>query len=164
MNSRTDQYSRCARPGQFDRVSLAVRGLIVAVLLSAIVTELNATNAPAPPPSSEFQPRLNLSAYQPVTARDPFLKPGANGSPVSLKMADSTIFHLDGLLGSTNDLTAIVNGWAISLNKPVVLETASGRIQIKAVKISFEGVILEVGGKRVELKRFTENLPLQSSR
>jgi len=108
--------------------------------------------------------RLNLSVYQPVAARDPFLKPGANVALVSMQTADPTVLHLDGLLGSTNDLTAIVNGWAISLNKPVVLETAGGRLQIKAVKISFEGVILEVGGKRVELKRFTENLPLQPPR
>jgi len=104
-------------------------------------------------PSEEFQPRLNFSVYQPSISRDPFLKPGTVLSSAGLKTADVTLFHLDGFLGSTNNPTAIINGMVLNLNKPVLLETERGSIQVKAVKITLKGVTLEVAGKLVEVQR-----------
>ena len=134
-------------------------GCVVWVLLGTAAP--GATTAPASPPNTDFQPRLNESVYQPNTTRDPFLKSGqSNGlSPSPDRPTDPTNIHLDGFLGSTNNLSAIVNGWVLNLNKPIQVETASGRLQIKAIRIALDGVVLEVDGKRVELKRATEGLP-----
>ena len=139
------------------RAGREICALILATLVVGAGSGRGATNAPAVPPSAEFQPRLTTSVYQPVAPRDPFLKPGASNLPGRLTTANPALLHLDGFLGSTNNLTAIVNGLALNLNQPVVLETPSGRIQIKAVQITFARVIVEVGGQRVELKRTTEN-------
>ena len=134
---------RTAKP----TVSLNSRGFIVAILVGTAVCSLGAPAAPVSPPSNEFKPRLNNSVYEPVKTRDPFLPPGFSGMISStIKAADPTVFHLDGFLGATNNLTAIVNGLALSLNKAVVLETENGRMTIKAVQISLSGVVLEVGG------------------
>ena len=132
---------------------------MIAVLVSGGLCRLGATTGPAPLSNDEFQPRLNMSVYQPVAPRDPFLTPGARVSPANSTLADATMFRIDGVFGSPKKMTAIVNGAALSLNKPIVLDTTSGRIQVKAVKITFEGVVLEIGGQRVEVKRVADNLP-----
>ena len=141
------------------------RGFIMAILVGIAVRSLGAPAAPVSPPSNEFKPQLNNSVYEPTKPRDPFLPPGVSGVVSSnIKAADPTIFHLDGFLGSTNNLTAIVNGLALSLNKPAVLETEAGRITIRAVQISLAGVVLEAGGKRLELKRVSENVTAPAPR
>ena len=138
---------------------------MIVILVAASLRSLGAPAAPVPPPSNEFKPQLNNSVYETAKPRDPFLPPGVSGVVSSnIKAADPTVFHLDGFLGSTNNLTAIVNGLALSLNKPVVVETETGRITIKAVQISLSGVVLEVGGKRVELKRVSENVTAPAPR
>ena len=143
--------------------TVLVRGFIAAVLVGAVARGLGGTATPVPPPTANFQPRLTNSVYQPTASRDPFLKSGENivpaGSNEKPSTDSSTPFHLDGFLGASNDLVAIVNGWVLTLNKPRVLETATGPVQIKAVKITFDGVMLDVGGKIVELKRATAPPP-----
>ena len=118
-----------------------------------MVTTGGAGPAPVAPPNNEFQPQLVFSVYQPTAPRDPFLKPGTVLSSSGLKTADATLFHFDGFLGSTNNPTVIINGIALNLNKPVLLETERGSIQVKAVKITLKGVTLEVAGKLVEVPR-----------
>ena len=152
MNPQTNNCGRFTRRNQ---VMLAAFGLIFSALVGNAASEPVAAVEPAPQLSSGFQPRNNISVYQPIVPRDPFTKPGTN----SQKISGPTMFHIDGLFGSTKKMTAIVNGSAISLNKPAFLETASGRTQVKAVKITFDEVVLEVGGQCVELKRATENQP-----
>ena len=91
--------------------------------------------------------------YQPIVSRDPFLSRDENLILTGPKTVDLRTFHLDGFLGPANNLNAVVNGWVLSLNKPVVIETATGHIQIKAVQIALDGVVLEVGDQHVKLKR-----------
>ena len=160
MNSNAHQ---CCRWGRLDRGALAACGLIIGALVGGGAQGLGATALPAPPAGDGFHPQLTISVYQPVAVRDPFLKPGASNLPAGLKTANPSLWHLDGFLGSTNDLTAIVNGLPLSLNKPVMLETASGRIQIKAVTITLMGVVLEVDGKRLELKRAADPQPVSGT-
>ena len=132
---------------------------IFAILLAVGSRGLAGTAAPVVLTSSDFAPRLNSSTYQPTAVRDPFFNPGTSTAvPTGPKaVAEPTTFHLDGFLGSTNHLSAIVNGWVLSLNKPLIIETDNGKIEIKAVKITFAGVTLEVGGKPIELKRSADN-------
>jgi len=148
MNPQTNNLGRFLRHNQ---ATLAAFRLIFLAFAG------NAVSEPVAQPNGGFQPTNNVSVYQPVASRDPFTKPGAN----NLKTSDSAMFHIDGVFGSTKKMTAIVNGSAISLNKPVFLETASGRTQVKAVKITFNEVVLEVGNQRVELKRAIENQPVK---
>jgi len=153
-----------ALSGQPNRVARVALGFIGAAVVGGAAHGLGATGAPVPLPSGEFPPQLNRSVYQPVVARDPFRQPGASDGPTCRKTVDSSLFHIDGLFGSTKKMTAIVNGSALSLNTPVVLDSTSGRIQVKAVKITYDGVILEIGSQRVEVKRATENLPMKPPR
>lgn len=162
MKPQTNQRCRCARLSLPDRAARAVLG-IIAALVSVAPCRLGAATGPAALASDGFQPRLNISVYQPVTSRDPFLTPGARASPAKSTTTDATMFRIDGVFGSPKKMTAIVNGAALSLNKPVVIDTASGRIQVKAVQITFEGVVLEVGGQRVEVKRAADKLPKPQS-
>jgi len=140
-------------------------GFIFSILLAVCSRGLAGTAVPVVLTNSDFAPRLNSSTYQPTAVRDPFFNPGPSAVPTGPKaVAEPTTFHLDGFLGSTNHLTAIVNGWVLSLNKPLIIETDNGKIEIKAVKITFAGVTLEVGGKRIELKRSADNLPVPAPR
>jgi len=133
-------------------------GFIIAILLAVRSRGLAGTAAPVVLTNSDFAPHLNRSTYQPTAVRDPFFNPGTSAVLTGPKaVAEPTTFHLDGFLGSTNHLTAIVNGWVLSLNKPLIIETDNGKIEIKAVKITFAGVTLEVGGKQIELKRSPDN-------
>ena len=132
---------------------------LLGVVLAGAATTLGAAPSAAPLQTGDFQPRLKSSVYQPVASRDPFLAPGASAVSTGPANAEPTTFRLDGFLGQTNNLSAIVNGVVLSLNKPVMLETGGGRIAIKAVQITMNGVVLEVGGKRLELKRATASLP-----
>ena len=136
-------------------------GVLIAMLAGTAARGLGAAPAPLPPPNNNFHPALNTSTYQTLAARDPFLKPGENLVPTGPKTIDQKTFHLDGFLGATNDLTAIVNGWVLRLNKPVAIETATGRIQIKAVQITLEGVVLEVGGQLMKLQRDIASAPMK---
>ena len=158
MNRPPQASYRCSPPVRSDR--RVVRGFVFAVLVGLGSRGLAGTATPVVLPNTDFPPQLNLSQYQPTALRDPFFKPGSSTAPTGPKaiMAEPTTFHLDGFLGSTNHLSAIVNGWVLSLNKPLVIDTATGKLEIKAVQISFAGIILEVGGKRIELKRASDNL------
>jgi len=140
------------------RARWVFRGFTVAIWVAVCSRGLAGTAAPVVLTNSDFSPRLNSSTYQPTAVRDPFFKSGTSAVLAGPKaVAEPTTFHLDGFLGSTNHLTAIVNGWVLSLNKPLIIETDNGKIEIKAVKITFAGVTLEVGGKQIELKRSPDN-------
>ena len=156
MNTQTNQWRQCAGGRLNWRAQVALR-LFFAVVAGRAASGPAATAGPVPVPPGEFQPRLTISTYQPATTRDPFIQPGTSGAPARNLATDPTLFHIDGLFGTTKKMTAIINGSAVSLNKSVVLDTASGRISVKAVTITSEGVVLEVGGQHVELKRVTDD-------
>ena len=164
MNLQFHRRRLRAQSGWFDRGQWSACGLLLATLLITVGRGLAGTGTPAALPTSDFAPRLNNSVYQPTSIRDPFLAAGTSVAPVGTKpAAEPTTFHLDGFLGSSNRLAAIVNGWVLSLNKPMVVETANGKLEIKAVQITFAGVILEVGGKRIELKRTADSGTLSAA-
>ena len=118
---------------------------------SAPSTETNRTVASA---TGEFNPQLLRSAYKPNTTRDPFMKLGSNatGGGAFQLAAGPGSFHLQAILWSPANPSAVVNNELLDLNKSVILSTASGNMEVKAVEITQERVVLEVAGQRVELK------------
>jgi len=104
--------------------------------------------------SVEFNPQLIRSVYKPRVSRDPFLKPGlTDGSGASrLAMTSHGTFRLQAILWSPTNPSAVVNDQFLSLAKSVILSTASGNVEVKAVEIGRDRVVLDVAGQRVELK------------
>ena len=105
-------------------------------------------------PASRFT--LTLSTYATETVRDPF------GAEV-MKTADATgsssghgasaeDFKLAGILYSATSPSALVNDRLVELNKPVMVQIGRGEVQVKAVTITRDLVVLEVGGQKVELR------------
>ena len=104
--------------------------------------------------SVEFNPQLIHSAYKPGVLRDPFLKPGLTAGSSASRLATTShgTFRLQAILWSPTDPSADVNGAWLSSNKSVILNTASGNVEVKAVEIGRDRVVLEIAGQRVELK------------
>ena len=105
----------------------------------------------ATPAKTEFRPDLVASAYNSVKPRDPFGKVGAGKDFKALPGA-AVAFRLEGILFSAVSPSAIVNGTLVTLNKTVTLSAGNGEIQVKAVEITRERVVIEAGGQRVELQ------------
>jgi hypothetical protein len=106
----------------------------------------------ATPAKTEFSLELKLSNYDPTKERDPFTKGStpkvvATNSPA----AATFVFHLDGILFESTNPSAIVNGKLLTLDKIVNLNGGNGQIQVKAIEIVRDRVVLEAGGKRIEL-------------
>lgn len=105
------------------------------------------------PAAAGDDPKLQVSSYSPSKTRDPFVKAGAGaGVGTQLTGVDSNMFHLQGILYQPTDPSAIVNNKLVSLNKIVTLTTDAGEIQIKAVEITRDRVVMEAGGQKVELR------------
>lgn len=109
-------------------------------------------------PESKSAPRfiLTLSTYTTQTARDPFgaevLKtPGTTGAG-SPGAAGAEGFKLMGILYDAANPSALVNDQLVELNKPVRMQTGRGEVEVKAVTITRDLVVLEVGGQKVELR------------
>jgi hypothetical protein len=100
--------------------------------------------------------QLNLSTYTAQTQRDPF---GAE-VPNTTKAADvqtpvtagADSFKLMGILYSPTSPSALVNNELVELNKPVRVQIGQGEVQVKALSITRDTVVLDVGGQRVELR------------
>ncbi|HUJ72514.1 MAG TPA: hypothetical protein VLZ30_09725 [Verrucomicrobiae bacterium] len=99
---------------------------------------------------------LTKSMYETQTQRDPF---GAEVSKTldatgagSTRTAGADAFKLMGILYSAASPSALVNGELVELNKPVRMQTTRGEVEVKAVTITRDLVVMEVGGQKVELR------------
>jgi hypothetical protein len=95
---------------------------------------------------------VTVSTYTTQHTRDPFTIPGPTSQVAKPSPIGPLVFRLDGILYQANDPAASVNGRLVRLNKTVTLTTGSGDVQVKAVEITREKVVLEVAGQKVELK------------
>jgi hypothetical protein len=98
---------------------------------------------------------LNPSAYLPQTARDPFgseTPKGTDGAAVVARFAGPEALKLEGILYDKAKPSALVNDQLVELNKTAKVHTAQGEVEVKALEITHELVVLEVGGQKVELR------------
>jgi len=101
--------------------------------------------------SKEFKPELRLSSYNPTKTRDPFggTKTATTGSSQS---AAASMFQLEGILYDAQNPVAVINGRMVSLRKPVQVPVGMSEVEVNAVEITRQKVVLEVNGQRVELR------------
>lgn len=103
-----------------------------------------------------FNPEMSRSVYSPVTVRDPFGSGVAKsaGAPDGerIRAAVPSMLKLKGILYHAMHPAAIVNDQLVELNKSVAVQTEQGAVEIKALQITREVVLLEVGGQKVELR------------
>jgi hypothetical protein len=119
---------------------------------------------PAPPeapinPNREFKPELAKSTYAPTKKRDPFGWSGGAVATTSTGQVTRTFtasvnfpFRLEGIQYDPISPSAIINDRLVFLRKPVTLVAGSAAIEVKAVEITANRVVLEVGDQRVELR------------
>jgi hypothetical protein len=62
------------------------------------------------------------------------------------------LLKLHGILFNAVNPSALVNDQLVELNKSVKVHTEQGDVEIKALKITRELVLLDVGGQKVELR------------
>jgi hypothetical protein len=102
-----------------------------------------------------FTPELKLSSFTPQKQRDPFgggLGKVGEGSSPATTAAASAALKLQGILYQAGSPSAMVNNRLIQLNKPTTVSTDQGEMEIKAVEITRNTVVLEAGGQKVELR------------
>ncbi len=107
----------------------------------------------AKPPANPLE--LHASEYAPSVPRDPFgnqpvAEPTAGAAPIAV--AVPVELQLKGILYHATRPAALVNDKVVELNKPVTVKTAHGDLQVRALEITREIVLLEVGGQKLELR------------
>lgn len=99
---------------------------------------------------------LAPSTYVPQNSRDPFgaqLAGSADTNGVAtVTSVDAGALRLMGILYDAAHPSALVNDQLLELNQPVKMQTAQGKVEVKALKITRELVVLEVGGQKMELR------------
>lgn len=128
-------------------------GLIRLCLVAAILGLVGLTAAGRAAPATEatgFDPTLRLSVYQPTVTRDPFL-PARAAATKSVASADQSEFQLQGLLWDNTNPAVIVNNEMLVLNRPKKVLTSRGQVEVTAVEITRQRVVLEAGGTKIEL-------------
>jgi len=119
----------------------------------------------APDPVAEFDPQLRRSNYQPAKSRDPFLRIGgprvapSTGAAVQTAAPVQFAFRLEGILYHPSAPAAIVNDKMLQLNRPTTLVMNGQKIEVKAIEIMRNRVVLEADGQRIELVLTTAPKP-----
>ncbi|HUI08166.1 MAG TPA: hypothetical protein VL486_14290 [Verrucomicrobiae bacterium] len=103
-----------------------------------------------------FNPELSRSVYAPEAVRDPFGSGAARAAGVldneKAQAEVPSVLKLKGILYHAVHPAAIVNDQLLELNKPVTVQTDQGGLEVRALQITREAVLLQVGGQRVELR------------
>lgn len=102
-------------------------------------------------PQAEFNPELKVSTYKTAKVRDPFARSGVAAPGGKASPSVPITLHLQGILYQPTNPSAIVNDKLLTLDKIVTLSAGNGEVQVKAVEIARDRVVLDVGGQKVEL-------------
>ena len=105
----------------------------------------------------DFNRDLQLSEYQPAKARDPFGGMAGASANVEPTPIGTLAFQLQGILYQTKNPSAIVNNQLLTLNKTVTLETGIGTVEVRAIEITRNLVVLESRGQKVKLQLNSSN-------
>lgn len=108
--------------------------------------------AGAATPPADLQMKVEESAYEPVKTRDPFLPVGTTAKGPATATVNVTALQLQGILYDPHNPSAMVNNQSVWLNKKVTLSTDSGPVEVQAVEITRQRVVLLVGGNKIELR------------
>jgi hypothetical protein len=121
--------------------------LVFIVIFLFICARVGAATADNPTSGLE----LNLSAYTPQSARDPFGSqvPKSTGAT---QLVGTDQLKLHGILYNAANPSALVNDQLVELNKTAKVHTERGDVEVKALKITRDLVLLDVGGQKVELR------------
>jgi len=96
------------------------------------------------------------STYVTQNSRDPFgaQLPGSTDTNRAATVAsvDAGTLKLMGILYDAVHPAALVNDQLLELNQPVKMRTVQGEVDVKALKITRELVVLQVGGEKMELR------------
>ncbi len=104
-------------------------------------------------PTSSLE--LNPSVYLPQNARDPFgseVPKATDGTAVTSRLAGPDMLKLQGIVYDKINPSALVNDQLVELNKTAKVQTAQGEVEIKALEITRDLVLLDVGGQKIELR------------
>lgn len=146
-----EESGSLSKPMRIVGVLAFCQAILFVVLFLFICARAGAATEGKPAPSLE----LKLSAYAAQNTRDPF---GADvpkaGSTVE-KIAPSAgveSFKLMGILYDATNPAALINSQLVDLKKPVKVKTDQGEVEVKALTITRETVLLDVGGQKIELR------------
>jgi hypothetical protein len=127
-----------------------------AILFLTLFLFLCARAGAAPESKAESHLALTSSTYTTQTVRDPFGAEISNaaGTPAagSARAAGIESFKLMGILYNAASPSALVNNQLVELNKPARVQIGQGEVEVKAVTITRDLVVLEVGGQKMELR------------
>lgn len=126
--------------------------ILFLALLLFLCARVGAATESKPGHSLELVP----STYAAQNTRDPFGSQLAgstdtNGTATVTSVGADTL-KLTGILYNTRHPSALVNDQLLELNRPVKMRTAQGELEIKALKITRELVVLQVGEQTMELR------------
>ena len=138
---------------------VGILAFVQSLLFLVIWLWICASAGAATTPKVGFNPDLQQSRYDPVKQRDPFAKAGATTAAGKTLPAAARVFHLSGILYQPGNPSAVVNDKLLTLNKTVTLNAGNGEVQVKAVEITRDRVVLEAGGQKVELRMNLQNPP-----
>jgi len=127
------------------------QALVFVVLFLFLCARAGAATEGKPTSSLELSP----SAYLPQNVRDPFgseVPKAADGTVVVARLAGPDMLKLQGILYNKANPSALVNDQLVELNKTVKVHTAQGEVEVKALEITHELVVLEVGDQKIELR------------
>jgi hypothetical protein len=127
-----------------------------AIFFLALFLFLCARAGAAPESKPESRLALTPSTYTTETVRDPFgaevPKMSGTAAGDSARAAGAESFKLMGILYNAASPSALVNNQLVELNKPAMVRTGQGEVEVKAVTITRDLVVLEVGGQKMELR------------
>jgi hypothetical protein len=127
-----------------------------AIFFLALFLFLCARAGAAPESKAESRLALTSSTYATEAVRDPFGAevPRTSGTTAggSTGAAGVEGFKLMGILYNAASPSALVNNQLVELNKPARMQTGQGEVEVKAVTITRDLVVLEVGGQKMELR------------
>lgn len=105
------------------------------------------------------KPELEQSVYEPSSARNPFVKPGTPTAGAQTIGSVPLVFRLQGILYSSKRPAAMINNVLVELDKPVTITSGNVEVEVKAVAITRDTVVLEAGGQRAELRMSVPDSP-----
>jgi hypothetical protein len=96
------------------------------------------------------------SSYAPQKERSPFgsgmVEPADGAAAKTGRTVAPGMLILKGILYDPVRPSAVVNGQLVELNKSVTVPTEQGNVEVKALEITREFVVLEIRDRKVELR------------